>query len=87
MDTTGGFASWTEASHILTADQTYLLSDSYAYSHVGGDEAATWSPRAIKRDFRALGQFIRESGAQAIFFSGLPIAGSNTGRNRASLNT
>ncbi|KAK4808505.1 hypothetical protein QYF61_005822 [Mycteria americana] len=32
--------------------------------HVGGDEAATQSPRAIKRDFRALGQLVRDSGAQ-----------------------
>jgi len=43
---------------------------------------AMLSPRAIKRDFRALGQLVRESGAQAIFSSLLAIAGSDTGRNR-----
>lgn len=40
--------------------------------HVGGDEAATHSPRAIKRDCRALGWLVRESGAQVIFSSTLP---------------
>ncbi|KAK4811185.1 hypothetical protein QYF61_019816 [Mycteria americana] len=46
--------------------------------HVGGDEAATQSPRAIKRDFRALGRLVRDSGAQVIFSSLLPVVGSDT---------
>jgi len=33
---------------------------------MGSNEAATCSPRAIKRDFKALGQLIRKSGAQVI---------------------
>ena len=52
--------------------------------HMGGDEATTSSPRASRRDFRALGQLVRESGAQVIFSSVLPIAGSDIGRNRRS---
>jgi len=50
--------------------------------HAGGDEAIMHSPRTIKRDFRALGCLVRESGPQIIFSSLLPIAGSDTGRNR-----
>jgi len=33
----------------------------------GWDEVAVHSPRMIKGDFRALGQLVRESGAQVIF--------------------
>jgi len=50
--------------------------------HVGGNEATTHSPRVIKRDFRALGWWVRESAAQVIFSSILPVAGSDIGRNR-----
>ena len=50
--------------------------------HVGGDEATMHSAKVIKRDFRVSGQFLRESGAQVIFFSLLPVAGSDIGRNR-----
>jgi len=50
--------------------------------HEGGGEAATRSPRVIKTDFRALERFVRESGAQVIFSSLLPVAGSDNGRNR-----
>jgi len=47
------------------------------------------SPRTIKRHFRALGWLVRESGTQVIFSSLLPVAGSNTERNRQaqSINT
>jgi len=57
--------------------------------HLGGDEAATHSPRAIKRDFRALGHLVRESGAWAIFTSLLPVVGSDIRRSRQaqSINT
>ena len=56
---------------------------------MGGDETTACSPRVIKRDFKALGQLIRESGVQVIFSSILPVAGSNIGRNRwtQSINT
>ena len=54
---------------------------------VGGDEVATRSPRAIKRDFRALGRLVRESGAQVIFSSILPVVGSDIGRNRWTQST
>lgn len=50
--------------------------------HVGDDEATIHNPRAIKRDFRVLGVLLRESGAQVIFSSTLPVASSDTGRNR-----
>ncbi|GAB0208697.1 hypothetical protein GRJ2_003335400 [Grus japonensis] len=50
--------------------------------HVGGDEAETRSTKAIKRDFRLLGQSLKDSGAQVILSSLLPVEGSNGGRNR-----
>ena len=50
--------------------------------HVGGNQAAMCSPRAIERDFRALGQLVQESGARVIFSSLLPVVDSNTGRKR-----
>ena len=52
-------------------------SDYYPFMlfQVGGDEATTCSPRAIKRDFRALGWVVRESGAQVVFSTLLPVAG------------
>ncbi|GAB0209002.1 hypothetical protein GRJ2_003365900 [Grus japonensis] len=50
--------------------------------HVGGDEAETCTTKAIKRDFRLLGQSLKDSGAQVIFSSLLPVEGSNGGRNR-----
>jgi len=34
---------------------------------VGGDEIAERSPKAIKRDFRALRQPVEGSGAQVVF--------------------
>ncbi|GAB0204581.1 hypothetical protein GRJ2_002923700 [Grus japonensis] len=50
--------------------------------HVGGDEAETRTTKAIKRDFRLLGQSLKDSGAQVIFSSLLPVKGSNGGWNR-----
>ncbi|GAB0208393.1 hypothetical protein GRJ2_003305000 [Grus japonensis] len=50
--------------------------------HVGGDEAVTHNAKAIKRDFRVLGQSLKGSGAQVIFSSLLPVKGSNVGWNR-----
>jgi len=57
--------------------------------HVGGDKVAVHSPRVIKRDFRVLGRLVRESGAQVIFSSLLPVAGGDVARNRwtQSINT
>jgi len=49
---------------------------------VGGNEIAVHKPRMIKRDFRALGWLVRESRAQVIFFSLVPVAGSDVPRNR-----
>jgi len=53
--------------------------------HAGGDEAAMHSPRAIRRDFRALGLSVKKSRAQVIFSSILPVVGSNIRRNRWAL--
>jgi len=50
-------------------------------SQVRNDVAT--SPRAIKRNFRALGQLLKESGAQVVF-SILPVAGNDKGRNKKS---
>jgi len=55
--------------------------------HVGAEEVAVHSRRVIKRDFRALGQLVRESGAQVIFSSLLPVADGDVGRNRCTQPT
>ncbi|KFQ60646.1 hypothetical protein N334_01172, partial [Pelecanus crispus] len=49
---------------------------------VGSDEITERSPKAIKRDFRALGQLVAGSGAQIVFSSILSMAGKNAERNR-----
>jgi len=49
---------------------------------VGSDEIAERSPKAIKRDFRALGLLVEGSGAQVVFSSVPSVAGKNTERNR-----
>jgi len=46
---------------------------------IGGDDR---SPKAIKRDFRALGQLVEGSGAQVVFFSTLSVAGKSTEMDR-----
>ena len=47
-------------------------------------QVATRRPKAIKRDFRALGQLVKGSGAQVVFSSILPVAENDEGRNRKS---
>jgi len=49
---------------------------------VGRDEIAERSPKAIKRDFRALGRLVEGSGAQVVFFSIPSAAGNSTERGR-----
>jgi len=49
---------------------------------VGGDEIAERSPKAIKRDFRALGQLVEGSEAQVVFSSIPSVAGNSTERGR-----
>ena len=49
---------------------------------VGGDEIAERSPKAIKRDFRALGRLVEGSGAQVVFSSIPSVAGDSTERGR-----
>jgi len=49
---------------------------------VSGDKVAVHSQRVIKRDFKALGRLVRESGAQVVFSSLPPVVGSDTGKNR-----
>jgi len=49
---------------------------------VGGDEIAERSPKAIKRDFRALGQLVEGSGAQVEFSSIPSVAGNSIERGR-----
>jgi len=48
----------------------------------GGDKIAERSPKAIKRDFRALGRLVEGSGAQVMFSSIPSVAGNNTERGR-----
>jgi len=49
---------------------------------VGGDEITERSPKAIKRDFRALGRLVEGSGEQVVFSSIPSVAGNSTGRGR-----
>jgi len=49
---------------------------------VGGDEIMERSPKAIKRDFRALGRLVEGSGAQVVFSSIPSVAGKSTEMNR-----
>ena len=53
---------------------------------VGSGEVTTRSLRAIKRDFRALEQLFKGSGAEAVF-SIAPVAGNDEGGNRKSQQT
>jgi len=49
---------------------------------VGGDKIAERSPKAIKRDFRALGRLVEESGAQVVFSSIPSVVANSTERGR-----
>jgi len=49
---------------------------------VGHDEITERSPKAIKRDFRALGEQVKGSWAQVVFSSIPLVAGKNTERDR-----
>lgn len=50
---------------------------------VGRDEGVTRSQRTIQRPFMALGQLVKEPGAQ-VLFSVLPVEENDEGRNRKS---
>ena len=49
---------------------------------VGSEEVMERSPKAIKKDFRALGRLVEESGAQVVFPSIPSVAGKDTERVR-----
>jgi len=49
---------------------------------VGGDEITERSPKAIKGDFRALGQLAEGSGAQEVFSSIPSVAANSTERDK-----
>jgi len=49
---------------------------------VGADEVAASSPRVIKKEFKALGRLVKESGAQVIFSSLLPVVGRDVEQHR-----
>jgi len=57
--------------------------------HMGAGEVAVSSPKAIEKEFKALGQLVKESGAQVIFSSLLPVVGRDVERYRQtqSINT
>jgi len=57
--------------------------------HVGVDEVAVSSPRVVKKEFKALGRLVKESGAQVIFSLLLPAVGREVERHRQtqSINT
>ncbi|KFQ57597.1 hypothetical protein N334_03560, partial [Pelecanus crispus] len=63
---------------LLRPSDYYLL----LVVQVGSDEITERSPKAIKRDFRALGRLVAGSGAQVVFSSILSVAGKNAERNR-----
>lgn len=52
------------------------------FFHVGTNDIATRSPRSVKRDFRALVRMLKDSGAQVVFSSIVPVMRRDTGRNR-----
>jgi len=56
---------------------------------MGADEVAVSSPRVIKKEFKALGRLVKESGAQVIFSSLPPVVGRDVERHRQtkSINT
>ncbi|KAJ7422661.1 lipid droplet-associated hydrolase isoform X2 [Willisornis vidua] len=43
---------------------------------IGGDDVAISSLKALKRDFRAVGQLVKESGTQVVFLLSIPAAGN-----------
>lgn len=49
--------------------------------HIGGNEVATHDPRRIRKDFRALGQLVRDAETEALFSSVILVEGSNIERN------
>lgn len=51
---------------------------------IGSNEVAARSPRAIKRDFVALGRLVKESEAQAELSRVLSVRGNAEGRNGKS---
>ena len=55
--------------------------------HLGGEEETTYSPRAIKRDFKELGWMIMESSSQVIFSYILPSTDSDRNSRIVSINT
>lgn len=65
-------------SNLLQPSDYYLL----LIFQVDSNEVATKHPKAIKRDFGALGGLVKGSGAQAVLFSTLPDAGNDEVRNR-----
>ncbi|RMC14260.1 hypothetical protein DUI87_09351 [Hirundo rustica rustica] len=67
----------------LTAsnDDYYFVFEDYLYQ-AGNDEIEKTSIRAVKRDFRALGQMVDRAGAQAVFCSVPLVAEENNERNR-----
>ncbi|KAJ7408371.1 hypothetical protein BTVI_59779 [Pitangus sulphuratus] len=54
--------------------------------HMGTNDIATRRPRSIKRDFRALGRMLKDSGEEVVFPSILPVMGRINGRNRHAQN-
>jgi len=66
-----------ESSLVQPSDHYPLL-----VMQVGGDEIAERSPRAIKRDFRALGCLAEGSGVQVVCSSTPSVAGNSTQRGR-----
>lgn len=54
-------------------------------AQVGRDKVDEKSPRAIKKDFKALGQLVEGTGAQVVFSSIPSVAGKNAKKNRTHL--
>lgn len=72
-----------KVTHLVQPSDYYLL----LIFQAGNDEVARRSPRAIKRDFRALGHLFKGSAAQVVFPSVLLIGGVSIDSQTWLVNT
>jgi len=78
---------WRRIRYVTTRLESLAQpSDYYPFLlfHVGTNDVATKCLRLIKRDFRILGRKLKNSGAQAVFSSVLPVMGRDFRRNKMS---
>ena len=72
-----------KSPNLVHSSHFYLL----LLCHVGANEVTVRSPRAIKREFKALARLLKASGIQVVFSSVLPVLGIDTKRQIQLINT